>query len=119
MTEEVHMATQNNQQTTDRNDPAIDPDTPDNGMGHDKAPAQSQDGVQGQSGSQSQGDSQSQGGSQSQGNNGAQSQENNGNQSGENSFTPDFEPEEHTSPDKTKEEGQTGETDRDIDTPGG
>lgn len=95
------MATQNNQQTIDRNDPAIDPDTPDNGMGHDKAPAQSQ------------------GGSQSQGNNGAQSQENNGNQSGENSFTPDFEPEEHTSPDKTKEEGQTGETDRDIDTPGG
>jgi hypothetical protein len=95
------MATQDNQQTTDRNDPAIDPDTPDNGMGHDKTPAQNQ------------------GGSQSQTNNGAQSQENNGNQSGENSFTPDFEPEEHKSPDKTKEESQTGETDQDIDTPGG
>jgi len=95
------MATQDNPQTTDRNDPAIDPDTPDNGMGHDKTPAQNQ------------------GGSQSQSNNGAQSQENNGNQSGENSFTPDFEPEEHESPDRTKEETQTGETDRDIDTPGG
>lgn len=101
------MATQDNQQTTDRNDPAIDPDTPDNGMGHDKTPAQSQ------------GDSHSQSGSQSQTNNGAQSQENNGNQSGENSFTPDFEPEEHKSPDKTKEQTQTGETDQDIDTPGG
>jgi hypothetical protein len=101
------MATQDNQQTTDRNDPAIDPDTPDNGMGHDKTPAQSQGGSENQSGSQSQT------------NNGAQSRENNGNQSGENSFTPDFEPEEHKSPDKTKEESQTGETDQDIDTPGG
>ena len=51
--------------------------------------------------------------------NGAQSQENNGNLSGENSFTPDFEPEEHESPDTTKEENQTGETDRDIDAPAG
>ncbi|WP_341963984.1 hypothetical protein [Pseudomonas sp. RC10] len=93
------MATQDTRQTNDRNDPAIDPDTPDNHMGQDKPPAS--------------------GGSQSQSNNGAQSQENNGNRSGENSFTPDFEPEEHESPDKTKDESQTGETDRDIDTPGG
>ncbi len=90
-----------NQQTTERNDPAIDPDTPDNDMGQHKTPAQNQ------------------GGSQSQEENGAQSQENNGNQSGENSFTPDFKPEEHESPDKTKEDSQTGEIDRDIDTPGG
>jgi len=100
------MANQQNQ-TTDRNDPAIDPDTPDNNMGQNQAPEQNQGGSQGQ------------GGSQSQSSNGAQSQENNGNQSGDNSFTPDFEPEEHTSPDKTKEETQTGETDGDIDTPGG
>ncbi|MFJ5296275.1 hypothetical protein ACIQAL_07080 [Pseudomonas sp. NPDC088368] len=93
------MATQDTRQTNDRNDPAIDPDTPDNHMGQDKPPAS--------------------GGSQSQSNNGAQSQENNGNRSGENSFTPDFEPEEHESPDKTKDENQTGATDRDIDTAGG
>jgi hypothetical protein len=37
----------------------------------------------------------------------------------ENSYTPDFEPEEHESPDTTREENQTGETDRDIDTAGG
>ena len=99
MTEEVDMANPNNQQNGERNDPAIDPDTPDNQMGQDKAPAQ--------------------GGAQRQSNNGAQSQENNGNLSGENSFTPDFEPEEHESPDTTKEENQTGETDRDIDAPAG
>jgi hypothetical protein len=106
------MDNQQNQQTQERNDPAIDPDTPDNHMGQDKtdastAPEQKQEGSPGQSGAQSQS------------NNGAQSQENNGNQSGENSFTPDFEPEEHESPDKTKEENQTGDTDQDIDTAGG
>ncbi|MFJ3483762.1 hypothetical protein ACIPL1_10325 [Pseudomonas sp. NPDC090202] len=37
----------------------------------------------------------------------------------DNSYTPDFKPEEHESPDTTKEENQTGETDRDIDTAGG
>ncbi len=93
--------TNQTQQTTDRNDPAIDPDTPDNQMGQDKPSLQDQDGAR------------------SQNENGAQSQENNGNRSGENSFTPDFEPEEQESPDKTKEQSQTGETDRDIDTPGG
>ncbi|RAU39505.1 MULTISPECIES: hypothetical protein [unclassified Pseudomonas] len=89
------MTDQNNTQSGDRNDPAIDPDTPDNGMG------------------------QTQGGSQSQDHHGAQSQANDGNRSGENSYTPDFQPEEHESPDKTKEENQTGETDKDIDTAGG
>ncbi|WP_313484329.1 hypothetical protein [Pseudomonas sp.] len=100
------MATQDNQQTNDRNDPAIDPDTPDNHMGQDKTPGQAQGG-------------RNQDGSQSQSNNGAQSQENNGNQSGENSFTPDFEPHEHKSPDTTSEQTETGETDGDIDTQGG
>jgi len=100
------MDNQQNQQTHERHDPAIDPDTPDNHMGQDKADANTTP-------------EQHQGGAQSQSNNGAQSQENNGNQSGENSFTPDFEPEEHEFPDKTKEENQTGDTDRDIDTAGG
>jgi len=93
------MATQNNQ-TSDRHDPAIDPDTPDNGMGQNQKQDQAT-------------------GAQSQDNQGAQSQANDGNRSEDNSYTPDFEPEEHESPDKTKEEVQTGETDRDIDTPGG
>lgn len=95
------MATQNNQQDIDRNDPAIDPDTPDNHMGQDHAPASNP------------------GGAQSQAQDGAQSQESNGNLSGENSFTPDFEPQEHESPDTTKKERQTGEVDQDIDTAGG
>lgn len=86
------MATQDNQQTTDRNDPAIDPDTPDNHMGQDK-PAAS--------------------------NPGAQGQENKVSQSGENSYTPDFEPQEHKSPDTTSEVKDTGDTDQDIDTQGG
>ncbi|TDV67792.1 hypothetical protein [Pseudomonas sp. LP_7_YM] len=90
------MATQDNQQTTDRNDPAIDPDTPDNHMGQDK-PATSRPGEQ----------------------NSAQGQENKGSQSGENTYTPNFEPEEHESLDTTGEEKDTGETDADIDTQGG
>lgn len=94
------MASEDNSQTTERHDPAIDPDTPDNGMGHDKPSAQRQ------------------GGAQSQGNNGAQSQENNGNQSG-NSYTPDFEPQEQKSPDTTSEQKDTGAKDADIDTQGG
>jgi hypothetical protein len=100
------MDNQQNQQTQERNDPAIDPDTPDNQMGQDKADANTAT-------------EQNPGGAQSQSNNGAQSQENNGNQSGDNSFTPGFEPEEHESPDKTKEENQTGDIDQDIDTAGG
>jgi hypothetical protein len=100
------MDTQQNPQSNERNDPAIDPDTPDNHMGQDKtAPNRVPE--------------QNQSGAQSQSNNGAQSQENNGNQSGENSFTPDFEPEEHESPDKTRQENQTGDIDQDIDTAGG
>jgi hypothetical protein len=95
------MATQDNQQTTGRHDPAIDPDTPDNHMGQDTTPESTQ------------------GGSQSQSNSGAQTQQNNGNQSGENSFTPDFKPEEHESTDTTSEQKDTGETDADIDTQGG
>jgi len=91
--------TAQDQQIPERNDPAIDPDTPDNDMGQDKAPASQ--------------------GTQSQSNDGAQRQESHGGQSGENSFTPDFEPEEHESPDKTKEENRTGDTDGDIDTAGG
>jgi hypothetical protein len=106
------MDTQQNQQTHERHDPAIDPDTPDNHMGQDKAAPNTAP-------EQNPGASQSQDGAQSQSNDGAHSQENNGNQSGENSFTPDFEPEEHESPDKTKEENQTGDTDRDIDTAAG
>lgn len=100
------MDNQQNQQTQERNDPAIDPDTPDNHMGQDKADANTAT-------------EQNPSGAQSQSNNGAQSQENNGNQSGDNSFTPGFEPEEHESPDKTKEENQTGDIDQDIDTAGG
>jgi len=92
------MATQDNQKPGERHDPAIDPDTPDNGMGQNQDQAT---------------------GAQSQDNHGAQSQANDGNRSGDNSYTPDFEPEEHESPDKTKEENQTGDTDRDIDTAGG
>ncbi|MBD8709498.1 MULTISPECIES: hypothetical protein [unclassified Pseudomonas] len=98
------MATQNNDQTVNRNDPAINPAVekvrPDSSLAQNDA-------LKNQSGSQSQS-----GG-------GAQSQENNGNLTGENSFTPDFEPEEHESPDTTKEERQTGELDKDIDTAGG
>jgi len=100
MTEEVHMATQNNDQTVNRNDPAINPETPDSSLAQNDA-------LRNQSGSQSQSED------------GAQSQESNGNLTGENSFTPDFEPEEHESPDTTKEERQTGELDKDIDTAGG
>jgi hypothetical protein len=92
MTEEVRMATQNNDQTVNRNDPAINPETPDSSLAQNDA-------------LKNQGES--------------QSQENNGNPTGENSFTPDFEPEEHESPDTTKEERQTGELDKDIDTAGG
>lgn len=114
------MATQDNQQTGERNDPAIDPDTPDNGMGQDKASQQDQGGSQSQAG-QSQTE-QSQPG-QSQTDNGEQSQppapQETGKPSGENSFTPDFEPEQHESPDTTKEEKDTGTKDADIDTPGG
>ncbi|MGI3744297.1 MAG: hypothetical protein ACRYF8_02305 [Janthinobacterium lividum] len=86
------MATQNNDQTVNRNDPAINPETPDSSLAQNDA-LKNQDG--------------------------AQSQENNGNLTSENSFTPDFEPEEHESPDTTKEERQTGELDKDIDTAGG
>jgi hypothetical protein len=100
MTEEVHMATQNNDQTVNRNDPAINPETLDSSLAQNDA-------LKNQSGSQSQSED------------GVQSQENNGNLTGENSFTPDFEPEEHESPDTTKEERQTGELDKDIDTAGG
>lgn len=98
------MATQDDQKTIERNDPAIDPDTPDNHMGQDKAPPSTQGG---QDGSQSQADS------------GAQGQGNTEGQSAGNSYTPDFEPEEQTSPDTTGEQADTGETDRDIDTAGG
>ena len=87
----------NDPQTQERNDPAIDPDTPDNGMHQNKAPE----------------------GAQSQDSQGAEDQANKGNRTEDNSFTPDFKPEEHESPDKTKEETQTGETDADIDTAGG
>lgn len=97
------MATQDDQQAIERNDPAIDPDTPDNNMGQDKPPA-----TQG-----------GQGGSQSQTDSGAQGQGNKEGQSTGNSYTPDFEPDEQTSPDTTSEHADTGETDRDIDTAGG
>jgi hypothetical protein len=95
------MATQDNSQTSNRNDPAIDPDTPDNNMGQKQAPTENQ------------------GGAQSQDQNGAQSQANNGNLSGENSFTPDFEPDEQKSPNETAQVNQTGAKAPDIDTPGG
>lgn len=94
------MATQNNDQTVNRNDPAISPATqpqaPDSSMAQKdtvKPQGESKDGAQGQ--------------------------EKAGVDTGDNSFTPDFEPEEHESPDTTKEELQTGELDKDIDTAGG
>ena len=100
------MATQDNNQTTERNDPAIDPDTPDNHMGQDKTPEPAEG-------------EQTRGGSQTQSNDGTQTQENNGDQSGQNSFTPNFKPEEHESNDTTSEQKDTGATDSDIDTQGG
>ena len=109
------MATQDNTQETDRNDPAIDPDTPDNGMNGDK-PAQPQTGHDqhekhpaGKAPDGGQGQTQT----------GSQSQENAGNATGENSFTPGFSPEEHESPDTTKEEKDTGKKDGDVDAASG
>ncbi|WP_455914646.1 hypothetical protein [Pseudomonas syringae] len=94
------MATQNNDQTVNRNDPAISPaaqpEAPDSSVAQKdmvKPQGESKDGAQGH--------------------------ENAGVDAGDNSFTPDFEPEEHESPDTTKEELQTGELDKDIDTAGG
>ena len=110
MTEEVHMDTQDNQQTTERNDPAIDPDTPDNNMGQEKQPAQDQS--QG-------GSAQTQVPAENNPAQGNQSRDNQGATSTDNSYTPDFEPEEAESADNTSEQKQTGETDGDIDTPGG
>jgi hypothetical protein len=110
MTEEVRMTTQDNPQTTERNDPAIDPDTPDNQMGQNKTPGQEQS--QGGSG-------QSQTPANEDPAKGNQAQDNNGAVSTDNSYTPDFEPEEAESADKTSEQKQTGETDADIDTQGG
>jgi hypothetical protein len=114
MTEEVHMDTREDQQTTERNDPAIDPaldnGKPENATGESKAPAQDQS--QG-------GNAQSQAPAQDNPAQGNQSQDNKGATSTENSYTPDFEPEEAESADKTSEQKQTGETDGDIDTQGG
>lgn len=104
------MDTRDNQQTTDRNDPAIDPDTPYNGMGQEKQPSQDQS--QG-------GSAQSQTPSENNPAQGNQSTDNQGATSTDNSYTPDFEPEEAESADDTSEQKQTGETDGDIDTQGG
>jgi hypothetical protein len=110
MTEEVYMDTQGNPQTTERNDPAIDPDTTDNNMGQDKPPVQEPS--QG-------GSAQTQVPAQDNPAKGNQSQDNHGATSTDNSYTPDFEPEEAESADDTSEQKQTGETDGDIDTQGG
>ncbi|WP_268800684.1 hypothetical protein [Pseudomonas huanghezhanensis] len=104
------MDTPDNQQTTERNDPAIDPDTPDNNMGQDKQPSQDQS--QG-------GSAQSQTPKEDNPAQGNQSQDNKGATSTDNSFTPDFEPEEAEPVDETSEQKQTGEIDADIDTQGG
>jgi hypothetical protein len=91
MTEEVLMVTPNNDQSLNRNDPVINPETPDSSLAQNDAQKKQQSEAQ------------------TQANNGAPSGENN-------SFTPDFEPHEHESPDTTKAARQTGETDKDIDT---
>lgn len=99
MTEEVHMVTQNNDPSLNRNDPAINPETPDSSLAQNDALKQQQSGSQGQAPDAT------------------QTQENKGAAEGEkNSFTPDFEPHEHESPDTTKAARQTGEVDKDIDT---
>ena len=110
------MATQDNTQETDRNDPAIDPDTPDNGMNGDKASEQTQG--DDRKGEQNPSD-QDLGGAQKQTQSGAQGQQNQGNTTGENSFTPGFTPEEHESPDTTKEVKDTGKKDGDVDAASG
>ena len=95
MTEEVLMVTPNNDQSLNRNDPVINPETPDSSLAQNDAQKKQQSEAQSE----------------------AQTQANNGAPSGDkNSFTPDFEPHEHESPDTTKAARQTGETDRDIDT---
>lgn len=104
MTEEVHMVSQENPKTTERNDPAIDPDTPDNGIGQDQSQG---------------GSAQTQVPAQDNPAKGNQSQDNNGATAADNSYTPDFEPEEAESADKTSERNQTGEVDADVDTQGG
>lgn len=104
------MDTRENQQTTERNDPAIDPDTPDNAMGQEKKPVQ--DPSQG-------GSAQTQAPAENNPAQGSQSQDHKGATSTDNSYTPDFEPEEAESADDTREQKQTGETDADIDTQGG
>lgn len=78
-----------NTQSQNRNDPAIDPDTPDNAMGHKPTPGQQQNPTPRDESAQ------------------------------ENDYAPDFEPEEHKSPDKTSEHRDTGRKDGDIDTDGG
>jgi hypothetical protein len=99
MTGEVHMVTQNNDPSLNCNDPALNPETPDSSLAQNDALKEQQ--------SEASGEAQTQ----------AQTQANNGTPSGEkNSFTPDFEPHEHESPDTTKAARQTGEIDKDIDT---